>query len=108
MVDGEAERIVRMVLDAAVEGDMAAAKLVIDRILPPMKERPVSFCLPNSLATAADVNGALSAILAAVAAGDMLPSEAQTLAAIVEARRRTLETEELERRVAALEERGKA
>ena len=44
-----------------------------------------------------------AAILQAVAAGDILPGEAATLAGIVEARRKALETQELEQRISALE-----
>lgn len=42
-------------------------------------------------------------IVPAVAAGELLPAEAATVAGIVEARRKALETQELERRIAALE-----
>ena len=42
-------------------------------------------------------------ILQAVAAGDLLPGEAATLAGIVEGRRKALETQELEQRIAILE-----
>jgi hypothetical protein len=45
------------------------------------------------------------AILQAVAAGDLLPGEGTTLAGIVEARRKAVETLELEQRISALETR---
>jgi hypothetical protein len=45
----------------------------------------------------------MGVIVAAVADGEITPSEAQALAGMVETFRRTLETEELERRLAALE-----
>jgi hypothetical protein len=38
-----------------------------------------------------------------VAAGDILPGEGATLAGIVEARRKAVETQELEARISALE-----
>jgi len=41
--------------------------------------------------------------LQAVAAGDILPGEAATLAGIVEASRKALETQEFEARLTALE-----
>jgi hypothetical protein len=47
--------------------------------------------------------GEQNAILQAVAAGDLLPGEAATLAGIVEARRKAVETQELEQRITALE-----
>ena len=45
-------------------------------------------------------------ITSMVAQGKLTPSEGQALAAIIENYRRALETDELERRVAALEEQG--
>jgi hypothetical protein len=40
----------------------------------------------------------------AVAGGDLSPEEGQAVGAIIEAQRRALETVELERRIAALEQ----
>src|SRR4051794_18582712 len=53
LLDGEAEAITRKVIDMAKEGDTTAMRLVMDRILPPRKERPVTFTMPK-LETAAD------------------------------------------------------
>ena len=52
---------------------------------------------------AADSVSALSAILAAVVAGDITPGEGQTLATLIETHRRTLETADIECRLSALE-----
>jgi hypothetical protein len=84
-------------------GDLAAAKLVLERTVPPMRERPVSVRLPGNIVTATGINEAAGEILRAVCAGDLLPGEGQTLAAILELRRRSIETEDLERRIGALE-----
>ena len=63
--------------------------------------------LPISETTnAAGIADAQDAILRAVAGGDLLPGEGATLAGIVEARRKALETQELESRIAALEARA--
>lgn len=104
LVDDDAEDIVRAVVKKAKAGESWAAKLVIERILPPARERPVSLDLPQEIGTAAGINQVSAAILRAVAEGELTPSEGNVLAGIVEARRRTIETEELERRIAALEE----
>ena len=102
LMEDDAAAITKTVIDAAKAGDLAAAKLVIDRLAPPAKERPVFVALPAT-DTAEGIAQAQDAILQAVAAGDLLPGEAATLAGIVEGRRKALETEELERRIAALE-----
>lgn len=50
-----------------------------------------------------DVDLAAAAVLDAVASGDLTPTEGALIMALVETYRRTLETTELEARVAALE-----
>ena len=103
-----AEEITKAVINAAKGGDLSAARLVLERLAPPMRERPVSIDLPDT-ATGEGISQAQQAILEAVGAGELLPGEGQALAGIVEGRRKALETLELERRIAVLEERnGKA
>ena len=98
----DAEGVVRAVLDAARAGDMQAAKIVLDRLVPMRKGRPVEIELPP-VKTAADVLAAMAAVLDHVAEGEITPDEGATLAGILEAKRRALETVDLERRLAALE-----
>lgn len=103
LIDGEGEDIVRAMIDAAKGGDVAAGRCLMDRLVPPRKDRPVSFTLPD-LETAADAPKALAAITAAVAVGDLTAGEAADLAGLVEKFARTIETADLELRVAKLEE----
>jgi hypothetical protein len=46
MTDGDVDAIVRAVVDKAKKGDLAACKLVLDRIAPAPKSRAVSLPLP--------------------------------------------------------------
>jgi citrate lyase beta subunit len=55
------------------------------------------------LETPADLVKATAAIAQAVASGDVTPDEGQAVAAIVETHRRAIETEDLERRLSAIE-----
>jgi hypothetical protein len=55
--------------------------------------------------TAADLGAAMNAILRAVAGGELSPDEAASVAGLIETRRRTIETLELEQRIATLEQR---
>ena len=103
LMESGAEGITRAIIDAARKGDMAAARLVIERLAPPARERPISLDLPDT-STVAGVSQAQQVVLEAVGAGELLPTEGSTLAAILESRRKAIETEELERRIAALEE----
>lgn len=97
-----ANEITQAVVAAAKDGDLTAARMILDRLAPPAKERPVSLALPDT-DTAEGISFAQQAIVQAVACGDMLPGEGIALANIVEVRRKALETQELERRIAFLE-----
>jgi hypothetical protein len=76
--------------------------MCIDRIVPPVKESPVNVDLPD-VADAAGCDAAQAAIMRAVASGELLPSQGEALAALVEHRRKAIETAEIVRRIEALE-----
>jgi Family of unknown function (DUF5681) len=102
LLDGEAERLTRKVIDKALEGDTPALRLCLDRLLPPRRERPIAFDLPR-IESAADAQAASAAILAACAAGIVSPGEATEVMALVSSYVRMLEATELEARLVALE-----
>ena len=56
------------------------------------------------MSTSADVTTALAAIMAQMAEGEITPDEAAVAASVIETKRKALETEELDRRVAVLEQ----
>ena len=65
LIDGQAEAITQIVTAKALEGDMMAIRLVLDRIVPVRRERPVFFELPP-LKTADDAVEAMSSIVGGV------------------------------------------
>ncbi len=103
LLDGEAEGLTRKAVELAMGGDTTALRLCLDRLCPPRKDRPVYFNLPPMKAPA-DAVAAMSALLAAVATGEVTPGEAQIIAAVIEAQRRVIECEDHERRLRALED----
>ena len=102
LLDGEAEALTRQAVTMALGGDATALRLCLERIAPPRRDAPVTFDLPP-METARDAAKAAGAVLGAVAEGELTPGEGASLMALVEGFRRTLETTELEARVAALE-----
>jgi len=60
--------------------------------------------LSRSCSTPADVTTALTAIVSQMAEGEITPEEAAVAASVIETKRKALETEELDRRVAVLEQ----
>jgi hypothetical protein len=106
LLDGEVEALTRKAVDLALAGDTTALRLCLERLCPPAREKPISpaLPLPNNL-TAERLPQALEIIVKAVASGDLLPGEGQTLTGMLNALGKALEIAELEKRVAALESR---
>jgi len=102
MLEGQREALTQAAIDKALEGDVTALRLCLDRIAPVRKDAPVSFELPH-IETAQDAASAARAILRAVADGKVTPTEAATVMVVVEQFRRTLETTEIEARITSLE-----
>src|SRR5712671_2959855 len=102
MLDGHGEAITKKCALMAMQGDATALRLCMERLLPPRKDQPVRFKV-GPVTTAAEVAAAVSALLQAVGGGQLTPAEGQMIAAILEGRRRVIETEEHERRLQALE-----
>ena len=84
---------------------MTAARIVIDRLVPVRKGAPVTFNLP-AIKTAADVVSALGTVAQEMAAGELTPDEATSVAGVLEIKRRAIETVEHEERLRKLEERS--
>ena len=81
---------------------MQAMKLCLERLLPPVRSRPINFKLPE-LRTISDAQDALAKIIAGTTSGAILADEAATLASIIASFVRTTEVAELETRLVALE-----
>ena len=102
IADGEAETILQKQIEMAKTGDQRAAEVILSRVWPARKSRPVTLKLP-AMQSAADLVAAVGAVADAVGAGDITPEEGSAVASILEAKRRAIETVELEGRVANLE-----
>ena len=105
-LDDEAENLTRKAVELALTGDPNALRLCLERLVPRAQDRPLTVSLPP-VKTSADAAKAMSAIIEAVAGGELTPTEGRAVAGLVENYRRTLETEELEGRVTALEAESK-
>jgi hypothetical protein len=105
-LEGEGERLARKAVELALAGDVVALRLCLDRICPPRRGRSVTFELP-ARSTAGDFSFSqtLCALLTATASGQISPEEASSIAQVIEFARRSIETEELERRLSELEAR---
>ena len=83
---------------------MTALKLCLERICPPIKSRPIAIDLPD-VKTGEGVSQAQAAVVQAVGEGEITPQEGQILSNILESRRKSIESEDHERRLYELESR---
>jgi hypothetical protein len=88
----------------AKKGDTAAARLLLDRALPARRGMPIAIKLP-AIRTAADCVEAMSAVMAKLASGTVSTIEAAELASVIDAARKSIELNDVEQRLAALERR---
>jgi hypothetical protein len=103
LLDGESEALTRKAIDAALGGDMAALRLCLERIAAPVKDRPINISLPT-MTDGRDLPKITGAILAAVADGQIGPTEAAILSRVVDAHRGALELADITERILKLEE----
>lgn len=105
MIGGEAESVVRKVIEKALEGDTTCLRLCLERLSPAIKDNPVTLELPL-IKGVDDAVTAMCHIVSNVANGEITPAEGSALAGVVETYRKTIETQELEKRIANLETRN--
>jgi hypothetical protein len=102
LLEGQAEALTQTAISKALEGDSIALRLCMDRIAPPMKDKPVVFPLPQML-DAMDASEAAGSVLSAVSDGTITPIEGTRVMGLIDSYRRTLELTDIEQRLHALE-----
>ena len=92
--------IIKQLVTAAKGGDIQAARLILERVLPPMKaiEQAQAMKLPDGSLTDQG-----RAVLAAVAAGELAPGQGAQLIAAIGTLGKIAEIDELAARITALE-----
>ena len=95
--------ICESVVSQAKSGNMQAAKIILDRLFPASKDRPISIELPT-ITTSYDILKAIGAIAQAVAHGEISPLEGEALAKIIDIHAKAVELYEFEKRLSQLEE----
>lgn len=102
-IKARAPELVQAMVDKALEGDVQAARTLLDRVLPSLKAEAAPVTLPSLGAPDATLAQRAVAALEGVARGDLPPDVGAALVAAVGALARVVEIDELERRIAALE-----
>lgn len=93
--------IITQLVAKAKEGDSQAARLLLERVLPPIKpiEQPTMLILPDD----GTLTAKAAAVLTAAAAGVLAPGQAAQLIAALGALGKITEVDELASRITALE-----
>ena len=102
LLEGQAEALTQTAISKALEGDGIALRLCIERIAPAPKDKSVSFSLPE-MKDVMDASKAASSVLTAVSEGELTPIEGTRVMGLIDSYRRTLELNEIEERLQALE-----
>lgn len=87
MIEGQLEAVIGSVVQKALDGDMVAAKVLLDRIIPAVKSRPVTFNVPK-MNNANDIAKAVAGVIEGVASGIVTPDEGATIAGMFEIKRK--------------------
>lgn len=101
----DVESVCKAVINKAKSGDMYAAKIILDRLLPPKKDAFVNIQLPE-IATPHDLLKAVQCITQATADGTITPSEGEALARILNIHATAIELYEFEHALNRIEQKG--
>lgn len=105
LLEGSLERICRRIEEEAINGNMQAAKMVLERFLPQRKDRLIRLDLPE-IRNIGDILVASNAIISAICRGEISPSEGETLSRTIAAHVQNLEAHDFEKRLQAVESRA--
>lgn len=101
-IEKESSEILAAVIIAAKNGDMAAARMLMDRIVPPLKPTTAAVQLPGTISQSLAAQGA--SVISATLSGSLPPDSAQQLLSALAAQARITEVTELVSRIEALEQ----
>jgi len=99
-LEPDAPQILQTMVAAAKCGDVQAARLILERILPPVKPTENAIKIDFKGKTLTDKG---NAVLRAMSTGELAPGQGGQLIAAISALARVTELDELERRIGLLE-----
>jgi hypothetical protein len=95
LLNGNAEALANKAVELALDGDVTALRLCLDRSIPRRRDRVVQFELPP-IRCAADAVTAYDAVMTAVADGTLTPAEAAEFARLIEGTVHAIEVADVE------------
>ena len=104
LLEGEAEQLTQKAIELALNGDITALRLCLERLIPPRKDRPIHLILPP-IENVQQISVAMARVSTAIGEGEITPIEGEVLSNILAAHKDVLVTAGLERRMDELERR---
>lgn len=98
LLQGEAESLMRTVIDIALSGDMVALKICVDRLLPPCRSQSVNLRLPP-IETPKDISQAYDFLWRSVGTGELSPDHLGRLLGLLDGKLRAIETTDLSQEI---------
>lgn len=103
LFENDIEMVCNQVISQAKEGNLIAAKIILDRILPARKDRLINIDLPL-VKNSDDAIEALRLICHAVGNGKITPLEGESLSKMIEIQTKGLELYDFEKRLQKINE----
>jgi hypothetical protein len=101
--EGQAEELFEKVWKGALDGNVRCQQLLLDRIWPPRRAQPINVTMPR-INNAQDALAAIASICKTLGEGGLTPDETTALSSVVGRSIQVIELQDVERRLAALEE----
>lgn len=102
LVADDAEDLISIVVNTAKNGDMRAMEILLKRLWPEPKGRPLEVAIPR-LNGATSLTDAIAAIVAEVCKGALTPDEGHQVALLLDMQRRAHEVAGFDERLAKIE-----
>jgi uncharacterized protein YceH (UPF0502 family) len=103
LLDGQAEALTSKAVELALEGDMTALRLCLERLIPTRKDLPISIDIKPESAGAKGLSEVLRKVLDGLATGDITPRQAADISKVLDSANRGTELVALEEEVAELQ-----
>lgn len=105
LIQGEGEALSRKLIELALAGNVACLKVAIERLVPPVKSKPVHLPDMPKICSIADASKLTAYVLEAVAEGKVSPVEGEIISRSAERHIKSFEIRDLDKRIADLENR---
>ena len=105
LAEGHAEQLMQKAVDMALNGDVACLRMLLDRVSPSRKDRPVDIDTPP-IKTSEDLLMAINSIWWRLGDGRLTPAEAGATIEVLERSTRVIELQDVLKRIEALEKKG--